>query len=802
MYPKSSCLVVGLGLLLLSACGQDASTTSSDHSPGSPYANGKQYPWTSRLGISGNNPYLSGAQYPWVSPTIRTESSTQGVAPGDNFLSDLTWTSAFSAWGPIEKDRSNGEQTANDGRALTVGGQNFTKGLGMHANAEVRYALNGQCTTFSALVGIDDEVGNKGSVAFQLWNGNVKLYDSGVLRGSDSAVAVNVPVKGIQELRLIASDAGDGIDYDHADWGNAKVSCAAPSPNASAYLSDLAYNAATNGWGPVEKDLSNGEQVAKDGHVLTLNTKTYSKGLGVHANSAITYPLGGQCSTFTTDVGLDDEIDQQTQYGAVVFQIYGDGVKLFDSGTMRGSSITQTATVNVAAMKQLQLVVNAVGDSNWYDHADWAGARLECSAESTPAPLGASVNTMVTVPPSMRAAPFDVSRTLTVPPGFKISVYTRINQARFMLPLPNGDLLVSQPGSGKVLLVRPNANGEGVVSDFATGLSSPHDLVLDVQGGVTYLYLSESSQISRSVYQAGDTVRRAASMIVNGLPDASTPELKGAYAHALKNIALDSNHKLYVSVASATNSDPSDVTGSFKRAAIYVYNPDGTGGRLFAQGLRNAEGLAVVPGTNTLWVAVNNRDNIAYPVHGDWQNDGSGDDYGKVIQSYVDRHPPEEFTSVRDGANYGWPYCNPNPDTGVDQMPFDRDVQNNADGSKLDCGSIDRISKGIQAHSAPLGLSFLQGSKVPVAYRNGAVIGLHGCWNCSTVVGNKVIYFPWTAQGTPGAELDLVSGWVTDAVNKVRWGRPVDVVPDSAGNILISDDTASAIYKLTSVSQP
>ncbi|GGR26291.1 NPCBM/NEW2 domain-containing protein [Deinococcus ruber] len=560
-------------------------------------------------------------------------------------------------------------------------------------------------------------------------------------------------------------------------------------------LSALNWTSASSGWGPIERNRSNGEQAANDGHTLTLNGKTYATGLGLHANSTVLYTLGGQCTTLTADVGIDDELKS---HGSVVFQVYTDGTKVFDSGTMYATSPTQSLRVNLTGTNELKLVVTDAGDNNWYDHADWAGAKLSCTV-GTPAgpPPAASIDVPVSVPASMKASPFDVPRTLKVPPGFAVSVYTRINQARFLAPLPNGDLLVSQPSTGKVLLVRANAAGEGVVSDFATGLTSPHDLVLDTQNGVTWLYVSESNRISRSVYKAGDSSRQAAQTVVGSLPDGSTPELKGAYAHALKNIALDTNHRLYVSVASATNSDPADVTGTFKRAAVYVYNPDGTGGRLFAQGLRNAEGLAVIPGSSALWVIVNNRDNIAYPFHNDWQSDGSGDDYGKVMQSYVDNHPPEEFTSVRDGGNYGWPYCNPNPDAGVDNMPFDRDVQNNADGSKLNCGSIDRISKGIQAHSAPLGLSFLQGSKVPSVYQRGAVAALHGCWNCSKLVGSKVVYFPWTASGTPGTEQDLVSGWVTDAVNKVRWGRPVDVVPDAAGNLLISDDTANAVYKLS-----
>ena len=110
---------------------------------------------------------------------------------------------------------------------------------------------------------------------------------------------------------------------------------------------------------------------------------------------------------------------------------------------------------------------------------------------------------------------------------------------------------------------------------------------------------------------------------------------------------------------------------------------------------------------------------------------------------------------------------------------------------------MDRASKGIRAHSAPLGMSFLHGSTVPPAYRSGAVIALHGCWNCTSLrAGYKVVYFPFDAQGNAGAEIDLVTGFVTDPDARALWGRPVDVIPDAKGNLLISDDYAGAIYQL------
>jgi hypothetical protein len=273
-------------------------------------------------------------------------------------------------------------------------------------------------------------------------------------------------------------------------------------------------------------------------------------------------------------------------------------------------------------------------------------------------------------------------------------------------------------------------------------------------------------------------------------------DLQGAYGHELKNIALDGDHRLYVSIASTCNACLSDRQSDPMRGAIYVYNADGSGARLFARGLRNAEGLAVVPGTNVLWAAVNNRDNIRYPRHADITGDG-GDDFGRILAAYVDDNPPDAFARVRDGGDYGWPFCNSTADSpsGLDEMPLERDVELNADGSRLDCDAADRTTKGIQAHSAPLGMTFLQGSGVPAPYDAGAAIALHGSWNRQWKTGYKVVFFPWDAvTGRPGAQVDLVTGWASDFD---QWGRPVDVAVDRLGAILISDDYSGAIYRLT-----
>ncbi|MHC5778641.1 PQQ-dependent sugar dehydrogenase [Nostoc sp.] len=414
---------------------------------------------------------------------------------------------------------------------------------------------------------------------------------------------------------------------------------------------------------------------------------------------------------------------------------------------------------------------------------------------STPAlaiPPAASVDTKINVSNTMSYWPFNVSHYLKVPPNFSISVYARIPKARFIAVAPNGNLLVSQPSTGKVLIVRANGSKDPIISDFVTGLRNPQDIVFHTINNITYIYISESNQINRFIYKSGDITAQNRQVVVTGLPDSSSPELKGAYGHELKNIAVDTNHKLYVSIASTCNACVADTVSNPRRGAIYQYNADGSNPRLFAQGFRNAEGLAFVPGTNDLWVAVNNRDNIAYPFKDATNN------YGKVVPSYVDNHPPEEFTRVRDGGNYGWPFCNPNPDTSNRSyyMPFDRDYQFNADGH-VNCNAMDKIIRGIQAHSAPLGLTFLQNTKFPSLYSTGVLVGLHGSWNRQQRTGYKIVYFPWdnTAK-IPGDQIDLVTGWVIPGTQDF-WGRPVDTAVDQQGNLLISDDYSGTIYKLT-----
>jgi hypothetical protein len=141
------------------------------------------------------------------------------------YLSDWAWTSAANGYGPAERDQSNGEDLAGDGHPLTANGVTFPKGLGVHAPAVLEYAVNGACSTLTAAVGVDDEVGANGSVTFQVWTDGVQRYASGTMTGAMASQNMSVNIAGATKLALIVTDGGDGSDYDHADWANARITC-------------------------------------------------------------------------------------------------------------------------------------------------------------------------------------------------------------------------------------------------------------------------------------------------------------------------------------------------------------------------------------------------------------------------------------------------------------------------------------------------------------------------------------------------------------------------------------------------
>ncbi|WP_456985090.1 NPCBM/NEW2 domain-containing protein [Kitasatospora sp. cg17-2] len=156
----------------------------------------------------------------------RVAPGTQTPAPdGTRPLSDRSWSQSYNGHGPVERDRSNGERPAGDGRTLSLRGTTYGRGLGTHAPSEVVYYLGGRCERLTVTVGIDDESGAAGTAVFQIWRDGTKVADSGRLTGADPAKVLTADLTGGERLRLVVTDAGDGIDHDHTDWADPRLTC-------------------------------------------------------------------------------------------------------------------------------------------------------------------------------------------------------------------------------------------------------------------------------------------------------------------------------------------------------------------------------------------------------------------------------------------------------------------------------------------------------------------------------------------------------------------------------------------------
>ncbi len=205
------------------------------------------------------------------------------------------------------------------------------------------------------------------------------------------------------------------------------------------------------------------------------------------------------------------------------------------------------------------------------------------------------------------------------------------------------------------------------------------------------LYIAESDQIDAYDYVNGAATNPRT--VAADLPDARSPELNGAYAHALKSVAVGPDGAVYFSIGSTGNISAEDRDANPPRATIMRIPPGGGAAEAFATGVRNGTGLAVAP-DGSLWTAVNNRDNAPDPD-------------GNVDTEYVNEHPPEALARLTPERELGWPFCN--PDGGPADLPFIRDMSTNEDGSRMDCAALPPVEQSFGAHSAPLGLSVHNG---------------------------------------------------------------------------------------------
>jgi len=402
------------------------------------------------------------------------------------------------------------------------------------------------------------------------------------------------------------------------------------------------------------------------------------------------------------------------------------------------------------------------------------------------------------VPGANAAAPFNVAHVLNVPVGWTAEVWARVAGARFALWTPQRQLLVSVPSSGEIVELIPGHAPSDVPRQrvLVSGLNSPQGMAFDVLGGRTVLYVADADAVNRYVWNGNGTVG-AMHVLVAGLPD-QTPG--GDDIHALKEVAVGPNHTVYVDVGSGSNASLPNGNSVAPRASVMAYSPSGVG-RVFARGIRNGDGLAFDP-DGELWTAVNERDQIAYPFRKSYG--GVAEAYGSVITAYVNNHPPDELAKLTPGRNLGWPYCNPDPDVTrgaantafhYGSLRFDADAQTNPGGTALNCATLAPLERGIPAHSAPLGLTFLEGSALPAPWNGGAVVAVHGSWDRTPPRAPAVLWFPWeAATRTLGAEVLLVTGFQN--ADGSRWGRSVDAVPGPDGALYVTDDTAGAVYRI------
>jgi glucose/arabinose dehydrogenase len=341
-----------------------------------------------------------------------------------------------------------------------------------------------------------------------------------------------------------------------------------------------------------------------------------------------------------------------------------------------------------------------------------------------------------------------IDNRFQVPEGFSVSIYAEgLGNARWMKVTGSGDILLTRPRTGDVVLVKADADGDGrsdAIVPLLEGLNKPHGVELN-DG---WLYIGETDAIGRIRFdEATGTVSGELDRIISGLP--------GGGNHWTKNLGFGPDGLLYLSIGSTCNVC---IEKDERRAAMMRFAPNGSGGEIVARGLRNSVGFDWQPGTDKLFATDNGRDLL-------------GDDY-----------PPCELNEVNMGSFYGWPYANgdnhPDPDFGE--------------------GQAERIASStppafdFNAHNAPLGMQFIKHNRVPAPLHNAALVALHGSWNRTSKDGYKVVSLAWQPDGSI-VEKDFLTGFEVD--DDVV-GRPVHVVEAADGSFYISDDYSGTIWRV------
>ena len=410
--------------------------------------------------------------------------------------------------------------------------------------------------------------------------------------------------------------------------------------------------------------------------------------------------------------------------------------------------------------------------------------------------VAATLVVMTSVPASQQLPPpsrpsikfskvigWPAGRTPVAPPGFDVAAFADgLDNPRWLYVLPNGDVLVAESKTEKIagnvpaelmeglrtsgmlgksanrITLLRDADGDGKAERrevFLSGLNQPFGMLLLGRS----FYVANTDAVMRFEYESGAVRLSSPGRKILDLP-------AGGYNnHWTRNIVANPDGtKLYVTVGSQTNVDEEGLDAKDpRRAAILECNPDGTGARVFASGLRNPNGMDWAPGGNTLWTVVNERDML-------------GDDV-----------PPDYLTSVRAGAFYGWPYSY-----------FGKNEDPRHKGKRPDL-----VAKAVVpdyplgGHTASLGLVFYRGAVFPEAYRYGAFIGQRGSWNRSSFSGYKVLFVPFSDGRPAGDAQDFLTGFIANEQTSEVYGRPVGVAVMRDGSLVVADDAGGKVWRIS-----
>nr|WP_219909613.1 sorbosone dehydrogenase family protein [Flavobacterium magnum] len=352
-------------------------------------------------------------------------------------------------------------------------------------------------------------------------------------------------------------------------------------------------------------------------------------------------------------------------------------------------------------------------------------------------------------------------QTPVAPEGFTVTRFAdQLKNPRNTYIGPNNDVFVAESGtmsSADRITVFRDKDQDGKFETrevFIEGLNRPYGML--ILG--SYFYIANTDGLYRYPYTAGELKLASKAEKIVSLP-------AGGYNnHWTRNlIAKADGSKIYISVGSGSNVAEHGIEHETRRANILEVNPDGSGEKVYASGLRNPVGMDWNPVNGQLWTAVNERDEL-------------GDD---LVPDYV--------TSVTENGFYGWPY------TYFGDIPDPR--MKGATAGRNERTLVPDVAVG--AHTATLGMAFYNKAAYPPKYRNGIFAGQHGSWNRSKITGYKVIFIPFENGRPSGPPKDFLTGFVANASEAEVYGRPVDVTVMKDGSLLVNDDSGNVIWRVS-----